>query len=125
MNLPSSTRVSMRLFLAMVGLSLGAPLALLPTLLAESVGLKCYGTLSGGMLSGASFGALIGPVTAGAIYDWTGSYSPAWVICIAIMLVGALAPLACEPFKDRAQAMANLQALDPARASVSQGLDPG
>ena len=61
-------------FVLIFGLSLGAPLVLVPMLVAESLGLKRFGSIGGIAGIFNTLGAFVGPVGAGKIYDLTGSY---------------------------------------------------
>jgi cyanate permease len=64
-------------------------------LIAESLGLKRFGSIEG--VSGVcqTIGAAIGPIGAGRIYDLTGSYSHALDLFVIACILGALATLAC------------------------------
>ena len=56
-------------FVLIFGLSLGAPLVLIPMLVAESLGLKRFGSIGGIAGIFNTIGAFVGPVGAGKIYD--------------------------------------------------------
>jgi sugar phosphate permease len=86
-------------FVAIYGLTLGAPLVLIPLLTADCLGLKRFGAIGGvaGIFNTA--GAFIGPMMLGRIFDVTGSYSSAFVICIVLSVLGMAATLACLPFE--------------------------
>lgn len=83
--------------IACYGLSWGAPLALLPLLTIESLGLKRYGAISG--LTNVAFtaGNVVGPLAAGRVFDLTGSYRPAFIAMALAVLIDAIAVLACRP----------------------------
>ena len=74
-----------------------------PTLLAESLGLRRYGIL--GALAGlaGTFGATVGPLAAGRIFDLTGSYINTFEIFVLLNAIGSVAALACQPYATRAQ----------------------
>jgi MFS family permease len=76
-------------FVLICGLTLGAPLVLIPMLVAESLGLKRFGSIGGiaGMFN--TVGAFVGPVGAGKIYDLTGSYVPAFEVFVVMCILGA------------------------------------
>ncbi|HEY6418992.1 MAG TPA: MFS transporter [Candidatus Binataceae bacterium] len=82
-------------FVIVFGLTLGAPLVLIPLLQAECMGLKRYGSIGG--ISGIfnTLGAVVGPIATGRIYDATGSYSIAFEIFVVMSILGATATLAC------------------------------
>ncbi len=85
-------------FVPLFGMSIAAPLMLLPLLTAESLGIKRYGVLSGLAGLAQTFGAMIGPIVAGRIFDITTSYVLAFEVCIAGMIVGALVAYACRSY---------------------------
>ena len=91
------------LFVLVGGIGAAAPVALLPMLLAESLGLRRYGIL--GALAGlaGTFGATVGPLAAGRIFDLTGSYINTFELFVLLNAIGAAATLACQPYATRAQ----------------------
>ena len=84
-------------FVIVFGFTFGAPVALLPLVMAESLGLKRFGTLGGLAGLAQATGAALGPVIAGRVFDLTGSYTSAFELFIAIEMLGAMAALACLP----------------------------
>jgi len=90
-------------FTVVYGLASGAPLALVPDLTADSLGLKRFGTLLG--LSGVftTIGAATGPLAAGSLYDAVHNYFAAFVIFAAVLVAGGLAALGCVPLNDDVQ----------------------
>jgi len=86
-------------FVAMYGLTLGAPLVLIPLLTADCLGLKRFGAIGGvaGIFNTA--GAFVGPMMLGRIFDITGSYSSAFEICFVLCILGGAATLSCLPFE--------------------------
>ena len=86
-------------FVAMFGLTLGAPLVLIPLLTAECLGLKRFGAIAGVAGVFNTIGAFIGPVMLGKIFDATGSYSGAFQICCVLSILGAAATYACLPYE--------------------------
>ena len=86
-------------FVLIFGLSLGAPLVLVPMLIAESLGLKRFGTIGGIAGIFNTIGAFVGPVGAGKIYDMTGSYVPAFEAFVVMCLLGAAVTYACRSFE--------------------------
>lgn len=85
------------IFVLVYGLSVAAPLSLLPLLVAESMGLKRFGLIGG--LAGLSqtFGAAVGPIVSGLIFDATESYTSAFELFIIINLIGAVCAFSCTP----------------------------
>lgn len=80
------------LFGALYGLGLGSSVILVPVLVARCFGRKQYGAILGLVLSGFAVGAVLGPVTAGKIFDATGCYDWSLRLCLlAFAGVGLLA----------------------------------
>jgi MFS family permease len=98
---------------AVVGLTLGAPLVLMPLVMAESLGMKRFGSLAG--LTGLfnTIGAAIGPILAGRIFDVTGSYASAFELFSLLLLLGGIATYACLPLESQ---QARLQRAIPVSA---------
>src|SRR5260370_24993530 len=88
-------------FVLIFGLTLGAPLVLVPMLVAESLGLKRFGSIGG--IAGVfnTIGAFVGPVGAGKIYDLTGSYMPALEVLVLMCLLGAALSYSCRSFQSQ------------------------
>jgi MFS family permease len=82
-----------------VGLTLGAPLVLVPLVMVDSLGLKRFGSLAG--LTGLfnTIGAAVGPILAGRIFDVTTSYAGAFEVFALMLLVGGAASYACLPLE--------------------------
>jgi MFS family permease len=72
---------------------------LVPMLLADAVGLRRFGSLTGLLSIPSVIGSAAGPIVAGAIFDHTGSYLLAIKLFIAILALAAMLPLLCVPFK--------------------------
>src|SRR5216683_5613797 len=85
-------------FVPIYGMSIAAPLMLLPLLTAESLGIKRYGFLSGLAGLAQTFGAMVGPIVAGRIFDITSSYALAFELCIAVMIIGAAVSYSCRSY---------------------------
>jgi len=85
-------------FILTFGVAAGAPVALLPLLLAESLGRRRYGVL--GALTGVAgtIGGAAGPVIAGRIFDITGGYAGAFELFILANVIGALAAFVCQSY---------------------------
>jgi len=90
-------------FILAFGVAAGAPVALLPLLLAESLGRRRYGVL--GALTGVAgtLGATAGPVIAGRIFDITSGYTGAFELFVLANAIGAVAAFACRPYAQVAQ----------------------
>jgi MFS family permease len=86
------------IFVVLFGTAAGAPLMLLPLLVAESLGRKRYGFISALAGVAGTVGAMIGPVAAGFIFDSTKSYVGAFELFILLDLLGALAAFTCQSY---------------------------
>ena len=94
------------LFILVYGLSCGAPIALMPTILADSVGLRRYGSLSGLLVTLGVLGSAAGPIVAGAVFDRIGSYMGVFEFFTLALLIAAFLPIGCVSFRNREAAMA-------------------
>jgi MFS family permease len=77
----------------------GAPLALIPMTIAESFGLKRFGSVSG--LTGIciTLGGALGPLLGGLIVDRGLGYPAVFVMFAAALAIGAVAALGCSPLE--------------------------
>jgi MFS family permease len=91
------------LFVLVGGIGVAAPVALLPMLLAESLGLRRYGMLNALAGLAGTFGATLGPLVAGRVFDLTGSYISSFELFVLLNAIGSVATLACRPYATRAQ----------------------
>ncbi len=69
------------LFALVFGLSYGGIVSLLPPICSDLFGLRAVSSTIGLLYSGAGFGALLGPVLAGALFDRYGNYDAAIALC--------------------------------------------
>jgi MFS family permease len=86
------------------GIGVGAPVALVPMLMAESVGLKAFGTLVGLLGIFGMLGTATGPMFAGRIFDVTGMYTTAFILTSIFLFIAALLPFGSLPFQSSATA---------------------
>ncbi len=89
------------LFAAIFGLGYGGVEALKSPMTADLFGLRSHGVILGVTFLGDCIGGVVGPVLAGGIFDVTGSYKPAFLVCIsasvlALMLTSLLRPTNSE-----------------------------
>jgi len=68
-------------------------------LIAESVGLKRFGSISGLVGIASTVGAILGPVFVGRIFDLTANYASAFIFFSAVAFTGAVATLACTSYR--------------------------
>ena len=85
-------------FILTFGIATAAPVALLPLLVAESLGRRRYGVLAALTGVAGTIGAAVGPVIAGRIFDITGGYAAAFELFILADAVGALATFVCQSY---------------------------
>jgi MFS family permease len=85
------------MFVLVFGLIVAGPIVLSPLVVAESLGVKRYGSLMGLVGFPFTLGLAIGPLVAGAIYDFTGSYAHAFELCAVFAGVGVVVSLMCVP----------------------------
>ncbi|MGQ9532276.1 MAG: L-lactate MFS transporter [Desulfotomaculales bacterium] len=80
------------------GLGYGAVLTLFPLTTWDFFGLKYAGSNYGLVTPGWGFGALVGPIIAGRVFDLSGSYQPAYLIAALLLLLAvALTALTRPP----------------------------
>ena len=84
-------------FIVFYGLTVGAPLVLMPMVMAESLGIRRLGSVMGITGLFATAGGAIGPVLAGRIFDVSGSYSAAFSVFVAMWLIAGVSIFACQP----------------------------
>jgi len=84
-------------FLLLSGLTCGAPMALLPMIQAESLGLRRYGSLNGILSIAFTLGLAAGPLVAGKVFDVTHSYSSAIALFGVLGLAAAALVVNCPP----------------------------
>ena len=76
------------LFAIVFGLAYGGNATSQSPLLASLFGLRSHGLIFGAVNNGFTIGATLGPVAAGAIFDLTGGYRPAFLVLAAVAVVG-------------------------------------
>lgn len=82
-------------YLLVSGISIASPVALVPLVLTELVGLRRFGTIYGGVQLSATLGLFGGPLIAGHLYDWTHTYSASFEVAALIAVAGAAASFLC------------------------------
>jgi MFS family permease len=76
-------------FAAMIGLGFGAETDLMPYLIGHHFGLAAFGKIFGWLYGAFAFGAVLGPLLMGRVFDTTGSYQIALMILIPATALGA------------------------------------
>jgi len=84
-------------FAAIFGIAYGTFEVLHAPVMAKLFGLASFGTIFGVAMTFSSLGSILGPVTAGYLFDTTSSYHTVFLICIGMSLISlgcaALLPL--------------------------------
>lgn len=93
--LNAQSLVMLAVWLVMAGIAGAAPVALVPMVLAEALGLKRFGTLFGWLGLAVTSGLFVGPLMVGWVTDLTGSYNVGFETCAIIGVVGAIASFSC------------------------------
>lgn len=88
------------LFAVVFGFAYAGCSAAQSPLVASLFGLKAHGVIFGAINAGFTFGAAIGPIMAGYIFDISNSYLWALLISAAIAIVGLLFTLAIKPVRN-------------------------
>lgn len=94
--------VALTAFVVIYGVAHQGPAFMVPLTIAESLGLKRFGSLSGLIGLITTLGGSLGPVAAGRLFDATGSYRAPLTLFVISLALSALAPLGCVPFEERA-----------------------
>lgn len=89
--------VPLAVYVLFYGFTVGAPLVLMPMVMAESLGLRRLGSVMGisGMFATAGYAA--GPVIAGRMFDVSGSYVTAFALFVVMCLLAAVSIFGCLP----------------------------
>lgn len=85
-------------FVALYGVMLSANITLFPMVIADSLGFKRFGSISGLMWVLYTAGASVGPPVAGEIFDLTHSYSLALELCVFLSTLSAFAIWSAAPY---------------------------
>jgi len=84
------------LWLVVIGIAGAAPVALVPMVTAETLGLRRFGTLFGWLGTVVTVGLFLGPLMVGWLTDLTGSYTLPFELCALVALVGSAAAFLCS-----------------------------
>ena len=85
------------LFAIIFGFTYGEILCMMSLLPTELFGLRSQGVILGITLFASTIGGGIGPVVAGRIFDITGSYQMAFMICVGATVVGLILAIFIRP----------------------------
>jgi MFS family permease len=84
---------------ALFGLSFGSMAASEPPLVARLFGLRSHGLILGFIGLGFTVGGSLGPFVAGYLFDFSGTYRMAFIICGIIGLIGLILSISLRPIK--------------------------
>ena len=85
------------LFALVFGIGFGAFAALQSPIAAELFGLGAHGAIFGCLNLFPSAGGALGPVLVGSIFDVTGSYQEAFLVCLASGVIALILALSLRP----------------------------
>jgi MFS family permease len=88
------------LFAILYGVGLWASGVVTSPLVAKIFGLKSHGTLLASVMMGGLMGGAVGPVLGGFIFDNTGSYQFAFLMCLIIVLISLTSIICLKPLKN-------------------------
>ena len=98
---PASPAAILWLYAVIMGLGVGSWLPTMSMLVSTNFGLGAYGAIYGVISLSMSFGSSTGPLTAGYIYDATGSYHGAFNLFFILYIVAIITVLAVRRPKVR------------------------
>ena len=78
------------LFAIIFGFGYGGQAALMSPVVAELFGLRAHGVILGTTVFSVTMGGAIGPLLAGYIFDITSSYHLAFLVCVAVSVLGLI-----------------------------------
>ncbi len=81
------------LFAVFYGLGLWSTGAIVSPLIAELFGLKSHATLYSFAVFASCIGSAVGPIVVGRVFDATGSYQGAFLLCLGVSIVSVLSVL--------------------------------
>ena len=90
------------LFGVLYGFAHGAFFTLISPMVAELFGLRAQGTILGVVIFSGTFGGSIGPLLAGNMFDKTGTYLQAYLICAFLVVMALVFMLFMRPIVQKA-----------------------
>ena len=95
--LPARETWMLYLFASIFGFAYGGIQVLFSPMMAELFGLRSHGVILATSAFGGTIGGAVGPVLAGHIFDISGSYRLAFLICVIIATMGFILTLLLKP----------------------------
>jgi MFS family permease len=102
------------LWLVVIGIAGAAPVALVPMVTAETLGLRRFGTLFGWLGTVVTVGLFFGPLLVGWLTDVTGSYTQPFELCALIAIAGSAAAVLCKAPSSATTLITDQKGLSPA-----------
>jgi MFS family permease len=87
------------LYSAVIGLAFGGMAAIESPIVAWLFGLRSHGLIYGIIHLGYTFGAAAGPFFTGYIFDLIGGYQIAFMVCVALAVIGLISAVLLKPIK--------------------------
>ncbi len=87
----------LNIFAAVFGFAYGGLVASQSPIVADLFGMRSHGVILGVIVSIITFGSAVGPVMAGAVFDNTGSYNIAFIVCLIFGISGIILSLLLKP----------------------------
>ncbi|MFN8535447.1 MAG: MFS transporter [Dehalococcoidia bacterium] len=84
-------------FVPLFGVAAGGVISLHATFLADLFGLRAYGSILGAVFLVMTAGTMLGPMSAGILYDRTGSYTTAFILFVLAEILGGVIILLARP----------------------------
>jgi MFS family permease len=100
-------------FVVIYGVAHQGPSFMVPLTIADSLGLKRFGSLSGLIGLITTLGGSLGPIAAGRLFDSTGSYTAPLVMFVISLLISAILPFGCVPLVEQASGTPQMAAAAP------------
>ncbi|MBN2239754.1 MAG: MFS transporter [Dehalococcoidales bacterium] len=85
------------LFAIAFGAGYGGLVSSQSPIVADLFGMKSHGVILGVIVSLITFGSAVGPLIAGRIFDTTGSYTIAFIICLVFAVLGIILSMMLKP----------------------------
>ena len=99
--IPSTQTWMLYLFAVVFGFAHAGCTTLESPLVAGLFGLRSHGLILGVLCGGLTVGSSLGPLLAGHIFDVTGSYHLAFLVCAALVIIGSVLTALVKPVKGR------------------------
>ena len=91
------------LFAIIYGIAHGGYFTAMSPIVAEFFGISAHGVLFGIVAFSGTVGGAVGPILAGHIFDVTGGYGPAFLLCTLMSAIGLVLLLLLKPMNERGQ----------------------